>query len=476
MIQWFAVLRLDREKLWSRIFGEAMHFWLFVFCVGCWVENVYRLGELHELVYFGLGRVVFVVKTAVGDALYMSRTIGRRFVGPLLRLHFTPFANQVKCYPRFLVISESVPAKLAFENCSFVEALFGETYQRAPGVFGHLVEILVILILTRACTVVELGDARWVVVVKYGRDAWSLGVPFGSPGYVGLSHQDRIIARVINHIEIRPTWGFCIIFRPVFHRRLASTIILVFCAAFLEIARFILQEWNFGFSRPEILRASLRIVALPRAFGPWLTTLRKLAGGPHRASVHLPRTLASDHMVLLNLRESSFGLGLANCSLTCFLAVTWNHSSFGHFWPRENSFWSVGRLLRLAGNEFWVALKQITGEARVFISFVWDLTANSNAGFRTNIIILVVRIFRIMRPTRLINMPHLNLLFFDLSLLRRLFVITNWCNSRILESLADDLIWQVLYIWEALAILGLILTRYEAASHWVAIHFVTVVI
>ena len=51
------MLRLHWEKLWSRMFWESVHFGILVFCLSRWIENVYRLSILHEIVDLALGHV-----------------------------------------------------------------------------------------------------------------------------------------------------------------------------------------------------------------------------------------------------------------------------------------------------------------------------------------------------------------------------------------------------------------------------------
>ena len=226
----------------------------------------------------------------------MLRAVRSRFVASvfLLRISFTPFANQVKCYSWFLVISESMATKFTLENGALIKAIFAETYQRAPFMRGALVEVFVVFILTRACTIIELGDTLRVIVVEYSWDTWSLMLLFRSPRYVGLSLQDRIIASVTYHVKIRSVRSFAHFICPVFDRRLASALILIFCSSVFDISSFFLLEWNFGFSSLEIRSTFLLgvIMSLPRAFGPRYAALGNLARAPNRLFLNLWRSLA----------------------------------------------------------------------------------------------------------------------------------------------------------------------------------------
>lgn len=123
--------------------------------------------------------------------------------------------------------------------------------------------------------------------------------------------------------------------------------------------------------------------------------------------------------------------------------------------------------------KFRITLNEITCKKIIFIR---QITAYGHAGFFVHIYILVVGILRVMRSPSLIDVPHLNLLLFDLRLLWRPLKFTDGCNSRILKSFTDNLVGQVLYIGEALAILGLIFTRDETASHGVVTHPIIMVI
>ena len=162
---------------------------------------------------------------------------------------FAPFANQFERKFRFLIISKSMATELTFKSSPFVETIFGETYQRAPTMLGDFVKVFVVLILTRACTIIELGDTLRVVVIEYG---WDAGVLFtSSPRNIGLSVFKRIITCVANHIEFRSIWRFILFICKVFGCWLAFALILIFWTNVLNVPCFILQEWNFGFSRLE---------------------------------------------------------------------------------------------------------------------------------------------------------------------------------------------------------------------------------
>ena len=96
------MLSLDWEELWSSKFGEAVHFWLLVFRMRGRIKNVYRLCKLHKIMHFSLGASVILnslVQTAVYYPLDVLRAVRSGFVASfLLRISFTHFANQVKCY------------------------------------------------------------------------------------------------------------------------------------------------------------------------------------------------------------------------------------------------------------------------------------------------------------------------------------------------------------------------------------------
>lgn len=98
----------------------------------------------------------------------MLGAVCRRFITPFLRMGFAPFTNQLECNFGFLVIRESMTTKLTFKHSTFVQAIFAKTYQRASTMCGDLVKVFVVLILTRACAIIELRDALRVIVIEYG--------------------------------------------------------------------------------------------------------------------------------------------------------------------------------------------------------------------------------------------------------------------------------------------------------------------
>ena len=176
----------------------------------------------------------------------------------------------------------------------------------------------------------------------------------------------------------------------------------------------------------------------PRTFGSRLTALGYLAPRPERLLKSLSGTLSLTHLVFLDLGNWSFRMRLSNSILTCLVTVARNLSSFRHFRLRKASFCTKGSFLGFAAYKFLITLKEIT--CKLF-TFLRSITAYGDTRLLVDILILIVRItLRVMRSTCLIDVPHLNMLLFNLRLVWRLVIFTNGCDSRILESLANNLV------------------------------------
>lgn len=337
----------------------------------------------------------------------------------------------------------------------------------------HLVKVFIVFILTRARTIIELRHSFRIIVVEHSRYARISVSVLGLPWHTRLATiLNRRVTGLANYIKIGSIGRFTLMICPLFCRGLASPLVLVFSSRVLDQACAILMERYLGLSlrlEDEITFLDRCHMALPRTFGPWVTALRNLAWGSHALFLNFLRALTV-FIIVVHLWEGSLRQRLPNCILARLITITGNLCLFRHIRLSKYSLRSERPFLGFAAHKFRITCNEITGK-HIFVS---PITAYGDAGLLVYLIIFVVRIFWVVRSASLVDVPHLDLVLFNLFI--GLAVISYRRYSRILKGFANDFVWQVLNVGKTLTILCLIFPRNKAASHGIAIHLIGVMI